>query len=212
MRESTKKPGEYAVSCKKPDKVQHFIVGVTDDKQYMFEGSSFPSIPALISHYQRNQLVVTHTSNQILKTPIPKNSPRVGVGPSMRATSHAASAQNSLPLPAVAVGYFDVAPVHELADEPWFHGQVDKSSLSGILRYDGDYLVRESTRTAGELTLSVRGQYAYLRMFGASVYPTPCACACSMQNAGNSNASFWPRFFVSRRLAYHSTSFPGETW
>ena len=67
VRESTKKLGEYVVSAKKPDKVQHFIIGVTAGGQYTFEGGAFPSISALIDHYRTSAQVVTSSSGVILK-------------------------------------------------------------------------------------------------------------------------------------------------
>jgi hypothetical protein len=44
-----------------------------------------------------------------------------------------------------------------LADHGWFHGCVPRKEASELLLKEGDFLVRESVKRAGELALSVRG-------------------------------------------------------
>ena len=170
VRESSKKPGEYAVSCKKPEKVQHFIIGVTADGDFTFEEDKFSTIPELIDHYMRNQIAITEASGVRMVTPISKHGG--GVLQDDPPPRPPASAHREPPRPPMVVNdQFDDSPPPpprpatdsgsmrstSLADQPWFHGKIDKPILKTILFNEGDYLVRESTRTPGEYTISVMG-------------------------------------------------------
>lgn len=55
-------------------------------------------------------------------------------------------------------------PVSSLQQEPWFHGKVFRPIAETILKQDGDFLVRESSSTAGQFVLSGLhdGQYKHL--------------------------------------------------
>ncbi|KAH0568245.1 tyrosine-protein kinase Fer isoform X2 [Cotesia glomerata] len=51
---------------------KHFIVQITPEGHYRFEGPTFPTIPELIKHQWQSGLPVTSRSGAILKTPIPR--------------------------------------------------------------------------------------------------------------------------------------------
>jgi len=143
--------------------VQHFIIGVTMDNQYTFEEDKFPTIPMLIDHYVQCQIPVTESSGLVLKNPVSKlgSSDLLSDTPPPRPPMPGHSAEEDAPMPPrpskiLALNDYS-ADSTALLDQPWFHGKVDKSALKGILHYEGDYLVRESTRNPGEYTCSVRG-------------------------------------------------------
>ncbi|CAB0038186.1 unnamed protein product [Trichogramma brassicae] len=70
VRETTRNDESQIVLSVCWDGHKHFIVQITQEGYFRFEGPAFPSIPELIAHQLKCGLPVTSRSGAILKTPI----------------------------------------------------------------------------------------------------------------------------------------------
>ena len=146
VRESTRTPGELTLSARGPKKVQHFNIN-TDARQYKFDAGAFPSIQELLSHHAKFAIPITAESGMVITTPIPVGGGGGGSGGSGTGRSGRGGGAGG--------GGGQGGGGTELQSKPWFHGVISRVEVKTLLVRPGAYLVRESSKTAGEYTLSV---------------------------------------------------------
>jgi len=118
VRESSKNPGEYAVSVFHDDRVQHFIINSASG-EFTFEDGTFGSIRELVDHHRAHRVPVTLLSGAILVSPV-----------------HKADTSNEPPPPIVSRAKKSSAPKppEDLEDYEWFHGKLERADAKHLLR------------------------------------------------------------------------------
>ena len=133
VRESAKQSGELAISVLAGGKIQHFIIKRDSKGRHRVNGDSFATVGELLDHHSGYTISVSKTTDVMITAPI------------ARTGGLQKSQVQELPRPNLdAVG--------------WFHGKLGRSdpTLPVLLKDQGAYLLRESSKKPGEFVVSVQ--------------------------------------------------------